>query len=476
MVCALICLGAAIRLHLLLTSPNLFSIDAESYSKLQIMMQWDASPLFYPDINFGPLHMWILQWPWKITGSLVWANRIVAFLLGVGALPLVWTYTRRLFNPAAAIGALAFFTLSAVPVKLSVVTLAEGPCLFFLVLSLYLLHRFAHENKTRWVFLLGGALTFAAVTALRFETWMFLPILPIWLWIRKGFVPALVLAVSLAVFPLVHMHISWSTTGDPINFMHISAQVTQINSTRVALNDRALGFPRSIAYTHTIVILILAAAGTLAAFALRKGVLPATLLFVNLAVYEYKATSATLAPEFYRYLAVITVLVSVLWVLPVSLILGRIFPRRKSLTSPLMFAGIGLLLGILSYQAVIKEDKALRFSDSVFEMTFELKNDLKPSDRIFMGNEFHPLIVSESGLSWANFKYPEFPDNRNASRDSCREIITDWKPTVILVYAKDRLYTEVLDLEAPCTQKQITLFDQTFIRAGLVKDWCWYRS
>ena len=66
LIAALLLFGLGIRLHFFIQSENLFSVEAEAYSKIQLMLQWDASPLPYPDLNFGPLHMILLWLPYLL--------------------------------------------------------------------------------------------------------------------------------------------------------------------------------------------------------------------------------------------------------------------------------------------------------------------------------------------------------------------------------------------------------------------------
>ena len=469
----LIIFGAAVRIHFLFTTPNLFSVEAESYSKIQLMLQWDQSPLLYPDINFGPFHMVLLQLPWKLTGSLVWANRIVSCLMGIALLPLVWALTRRLFDKPAAVGALAFLTMASLGVKTSVVTLAEGPTAFFMVLGLYLLTVYTDHPRDKWPAFFGSAAAFSIMTALRFETWLFLPLIPLWLWIKKDFYRASAFGAILALFPLLHFHVCWTKTGDPLHFMHTSAAITAMNSAKVPILQRAWGFPLNLAYTCSPVPLILLPIGFLVAFLRKKGALVGLFLFVILGMFEYKAINATLAPELFRYLTIPCVLIAILWAPGLSSIAERFF-KKRSIFPVILLLIVGITAGGWSYRAAMQEARLIQPSQGVFMMLKQLKGTLTTADRIFIGAEYHPVIVVESGLAWENFRLPDYPDATNASMESIERIFSEYKPNMMLVFKYDSLFTDVLKFDPPCAEKH-QIYQSSFCRQGEIKDWCWYR-
>lgn len=470
----LIIFGAAVRIHFLVTTPNFFSVEAEGYSKVQLMLQWNQSPLLYPDTNFGPLHMPLLKWPWKLTGSLIWANRITSCLMGIALLPLAWGLTRRLFDKTTAIGALTFLTLASLPVKTSVVTLAEGPTAFFMVLGLYLLTVYTDHPKDKWSFFAGSAIAFSLMSALRFETWLFLPIIPIWLWIQKDFKRAVAFGAILSLFPLLHFYVCWTKTGDPLNFLHVSAAITSMNSAQVPILQRALGFPKSLAYTCSPIVLAFFPFGLVATFIKKKGALVGLFLVAILGMFEYKAIQATLAPELYRYLTIPIVLIAILWAPGITAIAER-FLKKRNMVLPIFLLVLGMVAGAWSYRAALQELRLMEPSRSVFIMLKQLKSSLSPSDRIFMGTKYHPVIVVESGLGWENFRYPDYPDGANASLQSIERIFSEYKPNMMLVFKYDSLFKDVLKLDPPCSEKH-QIYETSYCRQGEVKDWCWYRQ
>ena len=474
LVVALIILGAAFRVWLLVSAPNMFSSEAESYSKLHLYLQWKNSPLLYPDTNFGPFHMVLLDLPNRLTGSRVLANRIVALAFGILALPLAFSITRKEFGSAAGLGTLAFLSLAALPVKVSAVTLAEGPTLFFLLLGMWLLQTMLESPKTRWSYFLLSAACFAAMSALRFETWLFLPLIALWVLIKRGWRDGFLYGVLLVIFPLVHIGVAWSKIDSPLNFLLISAQISSIHSSLAPLQERAFGFPKALAYTGTPLLPLLGVIGIVFAFIKRQGVLPALLVAPLLALYEYKAIQATLAPELFRYLTVPTGLLALLIAAAPAALLTRTARRKNQTFAAVVMMLVALGMGLWSAKTVFTEKRLLSPNLPVFEMIKQFRKEIGPGDRIFLGMDHHPTIVLESGLDWGNFKIPEYPDNISASPESIRTLFEQWQPTVVLVHATDTVFVKTFAMNDPCGPSH-DFFGRNYCKKGSYTNWCWYR-
>lgn len=507
LVIGLFILGALVRVSYFENSHNLFSVEAEGYSKIQLMLQWDQSPLLYPDTNFGPLHMPLLKWPWKLSGSLIMANQIVSLILGLLLLPLTYLLARKLFGVAPALGTLAFLTMSMLPVKTSTVTLAEGPTVFFLVFGTYLATIYVEKSDDQWWAFVGSAIAFSAMSALRFETWLFLPLICLWMILRRGFVRGTVYTSILALFPFTHLYICYDKMGDSFHFLKTSAAITAMNSAKVDVARRAWGFIDSLIYTCSWPVIILLPAGLILIFATgnsnhmwqqlvkiglrhkkgaakivngvvsvlarKRGTLIGLMLIAILGVYEYKAIKATLAPELFRYLTVPSVLIALVWPLPITE-LGRVIFKKENLVVVVAVLVCGLYFGSISYKSVVREERLMEPAMGVYKMLDELRPTLKNEDRIFIGSEYHPVIVVESGLVWENFRLPVYPDNANASVKSVKEIFEQYKPTVMLVFTLDPLFRSVMNLNPPCADTH-EIYGLSFCRVGKIDNWCWYR-
>ncbi len=464
---SLVALGAAVRIAALFVLPNLLSMEGESYSKLHLFLQWVASPLPYPDTNFGPMHMVLLWIPWKLAGSLILGNRILSLIFSVALFWPVYLLVRRTSGEVAALSAAALLALAALPVGLGVVTLAEGPYLFFFAAGLMFFAKIIDEkskadNRT----LIYFALLMSAALALRFESWMFLPIWPALIWRRRGIKMALTAAALLSVFPLIHMYMCWKIVGHPLKFLIQSAQITAINEQAVPLTLRAAEWVKTLVAVDGVVMLAVGVAGVAYGLARGPSRLVAALFLWHFVIAEAQAMRAALAPELYRYGALLVLLL----ILPAARLIADVSDRlsgRKPAALVAILLSLIISATTLPYLQQIKQDTDLSLVP--YLAAEALQKNLTESDRVFMGNESHPLLVVESGLSWGNFALPFYPDGVRADPAHCEKIFREWKPTKILVYKYDPTFREILRIES-CEKTEV--FGKVFRPVFEHDPWC----
>ena len=464
---ALVLIGAVLRIAALVTLPNLLSMEGESYSKLHLFLQWVESPLLYPDTNFGPLHMVLLWIPWKLTGSLVTANRILSLLFSVALFWPLFHLVKRSAGEVAALSAAAILAPAALPVGLACVTLAEGPYLFFFAFGLYFFVKF-NDRKEKpdkgalmlFVLMMTGAL------ALRFESWMFLPVWPICIWRARGFRMALLSAALLAVFPMIHMYMCHKIIGHPLQFLIQSAQITAINEQSAPLTVRAAEWGKTLLAVDGPAMLIAGIGGVILCLVRGPSRLIAVLFLWHFAVLEAQALRAALAPELYRYAALLVFLL----IPPAAKLISDFSEKISGRRSELLIA-VPLALVIsatsLPYLHRIKQETDLAMVP--YLVAEGLSENVTQTDRVFMGNESHPLLVVESGLSWSNFVLPIYPDGVRADPKHCKKIFKEWRPTKILVYRHDPTFKDILGIHA-CSE--VKVFAKDFHPVFEHDPWC----
>jgi len=443
-------------------------MEAESYSKLHLLVQWAESPLLYPDTNFGPLHTLLLWLPWKIFGSLVFANRVAAVLFSIGLFFPLYSLVKRTQGTREALVAAALLFAAALPVAVGVVTLSEGPYLFFFIAALAAFARLIDKGSAADA---KSVVAFAALMscalALRFESWMFLPLWPVILWRRKGWKPAVGTGALLAVFPLAHMAVSWDRAGHPLRFLLQSRQVTALNEAAVPLSERALGWFDTLVQVMGWPMFAVGIVGVAYALIARREKLVAGLFLWHLAVVEAQAMRAALAPELHRYAALLVVLMIPPAAQLISDAASRIFRRRRLAEAACVAAGLALSLSTLPYLVEVK--RATDLDSGAYRVAVELKNRMSENDRVFLGSEAHPLIVVESGGRWSDFRLPEYPDGVRADAKSIETIFHDWRPTMALVNQNDPSFAEVLGIEK-CAETR--LFGAAFAPVFSEEPWC----
>ncbi len=449
---ALVTVGAIARIVALFTLPNLLSMEGESYSKLHLFLQWIASPLPYPDTNFGPLHMVLLWLPWKLTGSLTTGNRIFSLLFSIGLFWPLYHLVKRSFGEVAALSSTALLALAAMPIGLGVVTLAEGPYLFFFTAGLAFFTQVIDQKEKPDYRTLGlFALMMSGALALRFESWMFLPIWPMLIWRARGFRMALVATALLAIFPLIHMYMCQKIVGHPLKFLIQSAHITAMNEQAVPLALRGAEWIKTLLAVDGAVMLIFGAAGVILVLARGPSRLIAGLFLWHFAVAEAQALRAALAPELFRYAALLVLLL----IPPTAKLIAEFSEKVSGWRSELLIAiPLSLIISATSlpYLGRIKQETDLAMVP--YLVAEGLVENLTPADRVFMGNESHPLLVVESGLSWSNFALPFYPDGVRADPKHCEKIFAEWQPTKILVDRHDPTFKEILGIES-CAETMV---------------------
>ncbi|MCB9475883.1 MAG: hypothetical protein H6685_03370 [Deltaproteobacteria bacterium] len=469
---ALIVFGALVRLGMLIHFPNLDSAEAESYSKLNLLLQWDEpTSLWYPDTNFGPLHMPILWLPYKLTGSLVGANRFVAWLFSVGLMLPIFFLVRRVAGDKEALAAVALLTMAALPLAVGTITLAEGPYLFFFFTALMYFARLIDKAEThRTHVLLLFALFANAAMAMRFESWMFLPMWPLVIWYMRGFKLAAAASALLSAFPILHMTMSYKIVHHPLGFLIQSAQITAMNSAQVPLDERAVSWFKTLIAVEGEPMLVAGILGVIVVLAGRKARLIAGFFLWHFIVVEIQALRAAMAPELYRYAALMVVLL----IPPSAQLVVKITTatvRKHDLWIPTA-VGASLLLSASTLPYLSRVQTDVDLANVTYLTADALGEHLTAEDRLFMSNEAHPHLVVESGLPWKVFHLPMYTDGQIATPEACKEVFDRVHPTAILVYRHDPTFAETLGIDA-CEPTEV--FGNTYAPVWEHDPWCLLR-
>jgi len=205
---ALFFLALALRVVFLLAFDNVFTHEGESYSKINLVQTWLQQGKPYPDPNFGPLHYWLIYLLFQVCGPAlgwIWPVRLFALLLGALTVPLFYLLVAEAFDRRTAWAAAVLFACYPSHLRASPTGLAETPYLFFFtagLLGFWLALK--HRRGEKWFYLCLGALGIAAAGMLRFEAWLFLPVLCL-LMLKRGWAMALLFGALSAIFPLWHM-------------------------------------------------------------------------------------------------------------------------------------------------------------------------------------------------------------------------------------------------------------------------------
>ncbi|MCZ7583725.1 MAG: glycosyltransferase family 39 protein [Deltaproteobacteria bacterium] len=384
--------GFGLRLYFLAAYENIFSWEAEDYSKINLVLTWMQNGMPYPDPNFGPLHTWLIYLLTRPFEDMVLPVRIFSLVTGAATLPVFYLVARRLGAGAAATATM-LFAFFPVHVRAGATSLAEAPytLAFFGGLALF----FAHDAKRQasFAYLAGSAACLTAAAMLRFEAWLFYPLLCL-LALRRGVVRAVGYGALLAVFPAWHMFYCWKTTGNPLAFGQTSASSFLLYLPQMPLSYRASAW--LVAFWHALSppLFVLCWLGLVwAAFARKGGMLVALFLFPY-AFLSYRTLRGMIDPALLRCSVVLAGLL-------IPLAGGALWNAMRVLLRRERAAQIGTgvvtaAMAVFMTTWAVAQAEENRLPKDVKELARFLREETRPDDRIILDKRFHPYLVVES--------------------------------------------------------------------------------
>ncbi|MCP3101090.1 glycosyltransferase family 39 protein [Myxococcus sp. K15C18031901] len=167
--------------------------------------------------QFGPLHMYLVGAALSVLDREV-AGRVVSLLFGVLSVVPLFALTRRLFGWRAGVVAALAFSAWGMHLQFSTTAGSEAVSLFFMLAAFALYAEAVDENRFGPLFQAAVMLNLAC--ALRYDAWMYIPLLCAALWFSSDDkVAALTRAVGFGLaclpFPLLWMQGNELMHGDP---------------------------------------------------------------------------------------------------------------------------------------------------------------------------------------------------------------------------------------------------------------------
>jgi 4-amino-4-deoxy-L-arabinose transferase-like glycosyltransferase len=150
----------------------------DAWARYVITLGWLKNPGQVPSNVWLPLHFWLLGGALSFWNS-EWSARLLTLIFGASTVLPYWGMLRRAFNPRVAFWSSLFFVFLFFHVAYSVTTSSETPTIFFLVLGFYGWVRFQFGDG--WIWLLPSGLGLSAASLCRFEVWVVIPVLTIFL-------------------------------------------------------------------------------------------------------------------------------------------------------------------------------------------------------------------------------------------------------------------------------------------------------
>jgi hypothetical protein len=411
-----------------------------------------------------------------IFGSWVWPVRVLHLLLGVATVPLFYLLAREEFGANIASAAGVLFAAFPVHLRASPTGLTEVPYLFFFVLGLYAFFRFVNRRRvgSGWLFVSAAAVTAAGM--LRFEAWLFLPVLCV-LMLRRKPAWAIVYGALCALFPLFHMYMTWRVTGQPTSFAKTSAQSFLQYMPALPMFEKATGWFISFWSGMGPPAVLLTVVGIVLALARRTMWSFAALLLFPLAIMQYKAMTNTMDPSLERYIISLATLAYPYAALPLVRA-GDWLRRRGGGWRP---AVVVMLAAMTAVQVVMawRQAEAAQMPSDVQAVVKFLRGHVTRQDRVLPDQRFHPYVELESGLPLASFVSLEWTADRKAlNQDSFQHLLKD-TPMILDYYLADdpeNLVNSNLDVfKIPKRAQEADAFGFHFARVFAEGDFVIYR-
>lgn len=209
-------LAAAVRLAVLPWNQN---VAGDAVARTWLALDWAQAPHWmtsWQDLTaqFGPLHLMLVGAASWLVPSPMLVGRLVSFVFGVATVWPVHALALRLSNEAGARAAGFAFALWGLHVQASTTAASEALCLWCALLTCDGVARFfggAGQGA-----LVTAGLALSAGCAVRYDLWLWVPLLVVAVWARRGLRPAVLFAALAAAFPLAWLWGNWAASGDPL--------------------------------------------------------------------------------------------------------------------------------------------------------------------------------------------------------------------------------------------------------------------
>jgi len=159
-----------------------------------------------------PLYQFVCALISTVVGNPLYVAKVFSAVCGTGVCILVFAISLQLTaNRMVSFLAFALIALNPIHIMYSAFSMSDVPHAFLVMCSLY------WAVKNRWVVAAGFA---AAGGLMRPESWLFIGLLPALQWLLHRRVSLIAFLLTLSA-PLVWLYISWSATGNPLEYFKV---------------------------------------------------------------------------------------------------------------------------------------------------------------------------------------------------------------------------------------------------------------
>jgi 4-amino-4-deoxy-L-arabinose transferase-like glycosyltransferase len=209
----------AMLLPRLLVWPFNENVAGDAVVRVWLAEAWLQSPHVIGSFEqgarqFGPLHLYLLallEWLWPVPEH---AGRLLSLVVGVATAWPLWALSRRLFDETSAIVAVLCLSFWGFHVQLSTTGASEALSLLLVTSTVAGLARWQALGERASLLGAGLALTLACAT--RYDAWLLVPLLGLWVWRVGGARAGLAFGAAALAFVVPWCFGNWVDLGDAL--------------------------------------------------------------------------------------------------------------------------------------------------------------------------------------------------------------------------------------------------------------------
>jgi len=464
-------LGGFLRVFFLFIADN---NGGDAIARAANIQKWMSHPSFSSPVgHWGPVYFYLAGTLGFLLKDAELAGRLLSLICGIASIYLVYRLACVLGGETAAILSAFICALAGLHIGYSTTSSSEMPYLFFLLIGL--VGFFEYQTSDNFRPLVWGAICFSVAAGIRYEAWIFFPLLCLLLvWRPANFFHAGLWrgrrGLGLALFVLLGgawlitwSAFSWVKWGDPLYAVHLNKALLQAQSP-----DSLRPLPYRLSLPVGVLLLGLSPlpfAGALYAIvACRRQALARQFIFSSMAfaVAQYIQFWRGAAVSNARYTLTLFVLATILSGMGISEICFKLRPGAVSRLKKRVFATMVLMqVAILAggesrvpyNEKLASVSPWLRYPHYLNDAARSLKSRLKPTDAIIVDsyNWEDNIFVHALGL-------PLNPEHRvlagrAADSQKLGDFIRVHHPR-FLVYSDKGMLRPYLDLPQQCTQDE----------------------
>ncbi|OGL50568.1 MAG: hypothetical protein A3C43_11935 [Candidatus Schekmanbacteria bacterium RIFCSPHIGHO2_02_FULL_38_11] len=336
-------------------------------------------------ITYGywlPLHTYLIGGMLYIWNEPSLSPRLLSLILGTITIFPFYSLVELLFNKKNALLSTLFLALFNFHILYSTQTLSEVPFVFFLICSIYFFFSFLKEKQNNLKILIISSVFLTLASMLRIEAWLFVPLIPLYLFKEKKIKPALIFFAISVIFPLFWILSNYIKVGDLLPLATINVSDTNLQEWNI--------FTKLTIYPYLILKVLSPVAGIISFYgmilSLRKRMFSLNIFFFTIFLFlVFTTIYGTNAAPRERYVLTISILLLPYLTIGFEEICRNLNPRIKT------YFTASLVISILitySYFYVYRSDLLIpKVPNDARKVAVWIKKNMKTREKVFLDND-----------------------------------------------------------------------------------------